>query len=153
MDFLVVPVPERRRETGRAAAAREKEKGRLRLLIGAGLGVYLFALMAGAVIETPELAREGGSFLVHAGAFAVSQLFVFLLAPRWRARVVWLLLLFLFGILIEAAQYFLPWRSGTAIDLLYNAIGLALGFTGCALLERFARWRGWLPLSPARRCS
>ena len=148
-NLLVSPMPEGRRESGRRSGS---DQGRLRLVVMAGLGLYLLALMAGAVIETPQLARESGSFLIHVGAFGLSQLFVFLLFPRWRARFRWLVLLFLFGLLIEAVQFFLPWRSGTAIDLLYNGIGLALGFAGCALLEGLARWCGLLPLSP-RTCS
>src|SRR5699024_8928934 len=120
MNSLVVRVPERHREARRATPRWERggrgrgrrrrgsqsahalERARLRLVFRAGLAAYLLALMAGAVIETPELARQGGSFLVHAGAFALSQLFVFLLAPRWRARFAWLGALFLFGVLIEA---------------------------------------------------
>jgi hypothetical protein len=144
--LLVLPVPD-----GSGGTVRERRP--LHLVAIVGLVLYLLALMAGAVIETPQLARESGSFVVHVGAFGLSQLFVFLLAPRWRDRLLWLVLLFLFGGLIEAVQHFLPWRSATAIDLLYNGIGLTLGFLGCLVLERFARWRGWLPFSQVRSCS
>lgn len=131
---------------------RDREARPLRLLFGIGLTVYLLGLMGGAVIEPPQLAREAGSPLVHGVAFAGAQLFVFLLTTRWRARLVWLLLLFLFGVSIELVQHFLPWRSSSWIDLSYNALGLGFGFAACSLLEGLGRWRGWLPLSPARRC-
>lgn len=133
------------------AGARNGEGRLLRLLLGAGLALYLLALLGGAVIEPPQLARESGSLLVHGGAFAGAQVFVFLLSPRWRTRLLWLLLLFLFGMGIEAVQHFLPWRSATWIDLCYNGLGLGVGFAACALLERFGQWCGWLPLSAARR--
>lgn len=91
------------------------------------------------MIETPELARKSGSLLVHAAAFALTQVFVFLLAPRWRGRLLWLGLLFAFGLTIEAVQYFLPWRGASWVDLGYNGLGLSLGFLACAIFEPLAR--------------
>lgn len=100
------------------------------------LAIYLVLLLAGAVIETPRLARSTGSMRLHMGAFAVAVPLIVLMTPRWRWRLMLLALLFLFGAAIELVQYFLPWRSGTWIDLLYNALGLALGALVCTLVER-----------------
>jgi len=118
------------------------QAGRLRFAAGVALSAYLLALMVGAAIEPPALARQSGSLLVHAAAFVGAQCLVFLLAPTWRGRLLWFGLLFAFGLVIEAVQFFLPWRSATWIDLVYNASGLSISFLLCALLEVVARRLG-----------
>ena len=71
--------------------------------------------------------RIGGLPLIHiAGFAAATALMALLIGGGWR------LLpiaggLFLYGVVIEAAQTQVAWRSGKIADLSYNAAGIAAG--------------------------
>ena len=61
----------------------------------------------------------------------------------------WILaLLWLFSLLIEIVQFYLPWRSLSALDLMANGSGLLAGFILVSLLHPLLdRMIGWVRLN------
>jgi len=111
--------------------------GLLALAVLLNIGFYLPSLPEG----TPGVGAPGLDKLVHLLVFALT---VFaagrLLAPRKRFPMGWIVIVAIaHALLIELVQLVvLPQRSGDALDVLFDAIGVALGI-GLWIGERLRR--------------
>jgi len=97
------------------------------------LVVLVLALMR----PTHLMPSTGWDKANHALAFAVLTVLGCMSYPGRTARV--LLGLFAYGALIEVLQSLTGYRTGEAIDLVADAVGLGLGWQVMALARRFDR--------------
>jgi VanZ family protein len=95
--------------------------------------VLLLALMR----PVQHMPTTGWDKANHVLAFGVLTLLGCLAYPGRTARIV--LALFAYGVLIEVLQSFTGYRSAEVLDLLADAVGLAVGWRLMLLLRRFDR--------------
>lgn len=95
---------------------------RLGLLVLLTMLILSLLPLGGAASRVPN-ADKLAHFLAYTGLMAA---YAQLLIGR-RSRWVLALGLFAFGLLIEALQSLVDWRSADALDVLANAAGIALG--------------------------
>ena len=89
--------------------------------------IYIIIVLILSVIPSPEGFRLGGDKTKHVAAFVM---FTWLFFVSYKeTKYVYIFLWGLsFGILIEFIQYFIPWRSTEALDVLADVGGIAIGF-------------------------
>ena len=86
--------------------------------------------------QLPQTVNESiNDLLLHAVGYCVAVFSAYLLLQHLSKM--WLALagLWLFSLLVEVVQYYLPWRSFSALDLMANGSGLLLGFILVAALR------------------
>ncbi|MBK1692005.1 hypothetical protein CKO33_07470 [Ectothiorhodospira mobilis] len=71
--------------------------------------------------------------LLHALAYGLAAVLLILALPPGQGRWIGLVLLFLFGWLLEHLQRYVPGRGYSRGDLAANTLGIAGGLTGTAL--------------------
>ena len=99
---------------------------------------YLAAVFALAVYPLSQPVSTSNDKVDHALAFAAFMILGRL--AHLRARTVWLLAVgLLYGLLIEAVQYFVPNRCCSAGDVIADVVGLAIG---ALLFHSFLRTPG-----------
>lgn len=123
-------------EIGRVGGSVARRAGLLAVALLLNIGFYLPSLPEG----TPGAGVPGMDKAVHLLVFALT---VFaagrLLAPRKRFPMGWVVLVALaHALLIELVQLALPQRSTEGADVMFDVIGIALGF-GLWLGERLRR--------------
>lgn len=95
---------------------------RLGLLVLAVMLVLSLLPLGGAASRVPN-ADKLAHFLAYTGLMAgYAQLLL-----GWRSRCMLALGLFAFGMLVEALQSLVDWRSAETFDLLANTAGIAVG--------------------------
>lgn len=88
----------------------------------------------------------------HAGAYLYLTLLTWGAATPHRLSWRHALLLMAYGLCIEGAQAFLPWRSFSFLDMAANASGIALGAAMTNTIARIiARWRHEKETMPSPR--
>lgn len=88
-------------------------------------------------IDSLPIERPLGKVAEHGLGFAALGFLAMSLAVGW-SRLVLLMVLFGFGLLIEAFQIAIPGRTGLPSDVFVNGLGL---LAGAALALLIARWR------------
>lgn len=103
----------------------------------------LFALAFAAtaylsLMQVPEMGdlQRISDKVHHAFAFYVLALLLDFALPRTEFGLRKFFALMAFGVAIECAQYFLPWRQFSLLDMVADAVGLLLYVAGVPLLKR-----------------
>lgn len=111
--------------------------------------IYMIALLLLAFTPPVPVPLQPAGLLIkvhHVAAFLVLTVLTWLsLTPVARGGIAALslaiVIAFLFGVLIEGVQSFIPYRSGQWQDLISNAIGVALGALGISVFLLGSRHR------------
>lgn len=82
-------------------------------------------------------AENINDLFLHASGYFVAIFSGFLAFYSLKRFSVVIFFLWLFSILIELIQYFLPWRSFSLLDILANSSGLLLGFIVLQLIKQY----------------
>lgn len=99
------------------------------LLCRAQLVLLLLIYFWLGVANLPPSVEQGVSdLLLHGIGYAVAVFSVYLLCQRLAPMWVGLAGLWLFSLLVEVVQYYLPWRSFSVLDMLANGSGILAGF-------------------------
>ena len=96
------------------------------------------ALILASVMPVTVPLTVSGSFddkIAHAVAYGILMAWFATVRSR-EAALVYLGYLLGMGMLIEALQFYLPWRSADLLDILANCVGLALAWCGELVLRR-----------------
>lgn len=88
--------------------------------------VAVIALLSLTPLESLPIDRPFGKFTEHLLGYAALGFLAMSLAAGW-SRLVLLMVLFGFGLLIEAFQIGVPGRTGLPSDVMVNGLGLLTG--------------------------
>ena len=95
-----------------------------------GIGVLMLLTVAALMLlplRAPDVGLSYADGLAHALVYCILMTwFSGILQPGYRLAMFAGLLLF--GALLEVLQSFIHWRSGEFLDLVFNAIGLLIGW-------------------------
>jgi VanZ family protein len=93
------------------------------------LAIALVAILHLATTERSyAVAEDLNDKVSHVLAFGVLAFLAEFSFPHQRSRAAVVILLLAFGVLIEAIQYFIPYRDASLLDLAADALGIAVYF-------------------------
>ncbi len=89
------------------------------------ISVYILCILP--VNNISPVQFEGLDKVVHACIFLYLSVLLFLCKFTSSKHFYQFFFLFLFGVIIELTQYFLPWRSFEILDIIFDTLGILLG--------------------------